>query len=487
MELEDFLQPDEPDDTPAGGSPHGPPSAAALALAQLIASGLSQPAASMSPEPNAPLSAGDLCDHYIAGHQPTVFAEGRFWRYAYRHGPWQPVPDPLIEREVFDTLQSTQAEGLPPTPQRIAAVIALLRLRLDEVAPGHWDNPVGFLPLRSNLLAEDAFEFTTYTPDHYVATTLPYDYDASAQAPAWQHFLETTIPEAAPFLQEFAGYCLLPGNAHELSLWLYGPPASGKATCLLGLQTLLGPFAGVLALEEVAARRLDPAVLHRKRLLICHEPPVDRATVGFLRRLVAGQPLSFRRPFRASVTVQSSARLALSFHTLPSLDPQFASLYHRAALVVFPGRPHGQHDPTLKARLAQEGPGLFNWARAGLRRLQLRGGFAPPATMLAAAERLRLTHAAPAVFLQQCCALSPNGRAQAAHLHHAFVAWCQQLGLQPISSTVLAREWQRLGLIRHRLAGVSYWFGVELLPAATLPPAALSGSAPSAPTAPPEN
>jgi putative DNA primase/helicase len=471
MELEDYIHPGAtgPNQPP----PPAPPSPAAQALAELIALSATRAAAASAPPP---LSPGDLCDRYIDTHQPTVYAEGRFWRCPNPARPWQPVPDSLIAREVFDTLQTTQAEGLAPSPQHIAAVIGLLRLRLDQVAPGYWDNPVGFLPMQSSLFAEAAFEFTPYTPEHYIATALPYDYDAAARAPAWQHFLDTTIPEAAPFLQEFAGYCLLPRNHHELSLWLFGPPTSGKSTCLLGLQTLLGPFAGTLTLEEVASRRLDPAFLHRKRLLVCHEPPVDLATVGFLRRLVAGQPLTFQRPYRASVTVRSSARLALSFHTLPSLAAPFASLYHRAALVVFPGRPHDQYDRTLKARIAQEGPGPFNWARQGLRRLQQRGAFDPPATMRAAAERLRLTHDAPAVFLQERCTRSPQGRTQAVHLHHAFVAWCQEIGLAPISAKALANEWQRLGLIRSRLSGISYWSGVDLLPSAALPPAHLAGS-----------
>ena len=255
---------------------------------------------------------------------------------------------------------------------------------------GRWDNPAGFLPLRSRLLDLKTGALSPYAPERYVATTLPYDYDEHAQAPAWQRFLETTVPAAAPFLQEFAGYCLTPDVHHELSLWVYGPPASGKSTLLHGLQTLLGPRSGELSLEDLAGRRLDPAALAGQTLLVSHEPPADPALLRPLSALVSGEPLSLARPHGLPVTLRLRAKLALAFHTLPSLDARFASVYRRAALVVFPPLPLGAHDPALKDRLAQEGPGLLNWALAGLRRLYGRGRFDPPATMLAAAQRLRV-------------------------------------------------------------------------------------------------
>ncbi len=430
-------------------------------IQQILAGGAARPPQA-EPEPQR-LTEADLCERYIETHQPTVFAEGRFWRCPNRR-VWEPVPDDLFAREVLDTLTGCQDEGPAPHPRSVAAITALLRLRLAECDPAHWDQPVLGLPFPTQLLELDHGEWHDLAPGRYIATTLPFAYDYAAQAPAWQQFLQSTIPAAAPFLQEFAGYCLLPDNRFELSLWLYGPPQSGKATCLLGLQTLLGPFAAHLPLADLAARRLDPALLARKRLLVCHEPPLQPATARPLDALVSGEPLSLQRLHQASVSVRAQARLALTFHTFPAHDPAFASLYQRAALVIFPGLPPGAADPSLKARIAAEGPGLFNWAFAGLRRLLTRGRFEPTATLLAATELLRLTHRAPEAFVAQCCHRDPNAITQASHLHHAYVNWCQRLGLQPMSAKKLAAEWERLGFIRHRPKSISHWHGVELLP-----------------------
>jgi P4 family phage/plasmid primase-like protien len=439
-------------------------------------------------EPEAAFSEADLCDRYLATHQRTLFAEGRFWRCPNPQRPWQPVEDSAIARELLFVFQSNQGPGLRPTARRIDSLLEFLRRRLDELLPEAWDDPAGYFPFATRLHTASRLEEVPYTPDHCVATTLPYDYLYGATAPAWEAFLASTIPHAADFLQEFAGYCLLDDNRHELSLWLFGPPRSGKATCLLGLQTLLGPFAGTLSLPQVSSRRLDPAFLRRKRLLICHEPPFDHATAGFFNSLVSGEPLTLDRPYRAPLTVRSTARLALSFHALPPASPSLRSLYHRAALVHFPGLAHGQHDPFLKDRIAQEGPGLFNWAVAGLRRLRQRGRFDPPSTLIAAAQVLQLPSAGVTAFIEDCCLRDPVSRVQARVLYDAYLAWCRSRGVQsPLTIKAIPAEWKRHGFKRLREHNISYWQGVSLLqlPAASRPVRLASPASPG-PHAPAE-
>ena len=58
------------------------------------------------------------------------------------------------------------------------------------------------------------------------------------------------MPKAASFLQEFAGYCLTTDTAHEIAVWLHGPPGSGESTFIEGLKGMLGPRAGLLGLAD---------------------------------------------------------------------------------------------------------------------------------------------------------------------------------------------------------------------------------------------
>jgi len=437
-------------------------------------------------QPEPWLSEADLCDAFVETYPRTLFALGRFWRcpHPLHRGdpqlPWQPLPETHLAAEVLALLQRHQSHGPAPSPRRLASVLSLLRLRLATVPPDEWDNPVGFLPLATHLLAFSDGEVWLHEPDRFVATTLPYDDVYGAEAPAWQAFLQSSLPEAAGFIQEFAGYCLGTDVHHELSLWLYGPPGSGKSTLLHGLQVLLGPRSGVLALHDLARRRLDPGFLSGKTLLISDEPPLEPATVGLLNALVSGEPFTLAPAHGESVTLRSQAKLAVAFSRWPALDNRFGSLFRRAALVLCRGLAPGAHDPDLKHRISQEAPGLLNWAIAGRRRLYRRGRFDPPQTMLALSASLRLASTSPAAFIEECCLTAPDARTQATVLHQAYVAWCRGLGIQPTSANALAAEWRRHGFDRHRIKGLSYWFGVSLRPGAAVAsalPAALPGPA----------
>jgi P4 family phage/plasmid primase-like protien len=418
----------------------------------------------LPPPPKHPATDADVCRDYAFLYDATAYAGGRFWRSLDEHDHWVPWPDTNVAAEVFMLMHAFESEGYRPTNRRIEAVMDLLRIRFNHTAPDAWRLPAGYLPLRTHLLHLATLALTPHQADHFPGPVLPYAYDPAAQAPAWQSFLESTIPDDAAFVQEFAGYCLTTDVHHELSLWLVGPEGSGKSTLLHGLQTLLGPRAGELPLDALARRRLDPDYFFGKTLLVGHEPPARPGALHSLSALVSGESLSLAPPRGLPVIVQAHAKVALAFQAFPSPDARFSSLYRRAALVVFPPRSGGSTDHALKNRLTQEGPGLLNWALAGLRRLQQRGHFDPQPTMLAAAQRLRLSLGAPAAFIHDCCQVDPHARTQATVLHQAFVAWCRQRGLATLSPRSLAAEWRHHGFERTHSRNGSIWWGVALLP-----------------------
>src|SRR5688572_22743783 len=267
-----------------------------------------------------------LVTAYLEMFPTTVYAAGRYWR-CIDLTVWSPLPERDFTAEVLKILEWNPNDFLQPDPRGLATLTAMLRLALDIVPAGRWDNPAGALPLLHALLDLQTGALTPYLRRHYIATTLPYAYDPLAQAPAWQRFLSSSVPAAADFLQEFAGYCLTPAVHHELSLWVHGPPASGKSTLLHGLQTLLGPCAAELSLDDLGRRRLHPAALHGKTLLVSHEPPANPALLRPLSALVSGEALTFVPPRGRPTTYRVNAKLALAFNALPSLEAPFASVY----------------------------------------------------------------------------------------------------------------------------------------------------------------
>ncbi len=116
-----------------------------------------------------------------------------------------------------------------------------------------WDANPDLLP--NGVLKISNRELLPHSPNYYFTTWLPYHYDPQAECPTYLSVLERAIPDEMEFFQEFAGYALTSDTRHEIAIWLVGPPASGKSTALLGLETMLGPRAGTLGLKEIERSR----------------------------------------------------------------------------------------------------------------------------------------------------------------------------------------------------------------------------------------
>jgi putative DNA primase/helicase len=104
---------------------------------------------------------------------------------------------------------------------------------------------------------------------------------------------------------------------HELAVWLFGPPASGKSTFLAGLQAMLGHRAGVLGLAEIERNRFALAGLPGKTLVAASEQPSSYlASTNVLNAIISGEPLQVERKYRDPVTVIPRRKIAWAMNEL---------------------------------------------------------------------------------------------------------------------------------------------------------------------------
>jgi putative DNA primase/helicase len=70
-------------------------------------------------------------------------------------------------------------------------------------------------------------------------------FDAAAQCPNWNAFLERIMPsaDARSYLQRVAGYCLTGLTCEEVVFAIYGDGSNGKSTWRETLFALLGDYA----------------------------------------------------------------------------------------------------------------------------------------------------------------------------------------------------------------------------------------------------
>lgn len=404
----------------------------------------------------------ELRDRWIESREsPTAYGHGQWRRYG--EGFWVSVHEEIINREIDVVLEAAKPERIRPTANMRRSVEQFARAKTfvpDEI----WDANEDILVCQNGTLQISRSTLREHRPGDYALGAVPYEFDPDAQAPVFHEFLATTVPDAASYLQEFAGYCLTVDTSHELAVWLYGPPGAGKSTLIEGLRATLGPRAGLLGLADIQLSRFALADLPGKTLVVATEQPSDYIkSTDVLNAIISGEVIKVEEKFKPAYTVISGAKILWAMNTLPTIKDANSGLFRRVKVVPFPGL-GVQPDPEVKVKIKGEGPGILVWALEGLNRLRERGKFEIPEVVRKATEEFQLTNDVPKLFVDEACITSDHKSCeeQAKTLYHWYETWCRDNGHKPMSSTKVSTEWVRLGFQKRTLHGRTYYRGVKV-------------------------
>ena len=412
-----------------------------------------------SPKPSLPTH-DELRGRWIDGNPNHAYGLSE-WRH-YEGGIWPVVSETAIKAEISDVLEEAKPEGVKPTANILASVTELTRVKV-FVPDEKWDADPDVLVCKNGALRISTGELVEHRPEHYATSRVPYDHDPEARPVMWRYFLNHTVPVAAAFLQEFAGYALTTNMSHELAVWLYGPPGSGKSTFLTGLQAMLGHRAGILGLADLEKSRFTLADLPGKTLVVASEQPSSYlAFTNTLNAIISGEPIQVERKYRDPFTVIPRAKVCWAMNELPRVADANSGLFRRVKVVGFPQLPEEKRDPEIKRLIEGEGAGILNWALKGLRRLNQRGHFEIPAGVLGATKQFRENNDMPALFIEDRCIRGTLFEVPAARLYREYKYWCEENGHRPQSSTRVAADWQRLGFDRKRTMAGTVYQGLRL-------------------------
>lgn len=402
----------------------------------------------------------ELRDRYTAGDEDCSYGLGE-WR-RYEDGIWSVVSELTIKGSICEVIEAAKPEGIKPTNSVLSSVTELTRVKV-SIPDDLWDADPDILVCKNGALRISTRELDPHRRKHYATSAVPYDYDPKAVPVVWDYFMNNTVPAAKAFLQEFAGIALTTNMTHELALWLFGPPGSGKSTFLAGIQAMLGHRAGLLGLAEIERNRFALADLPGKTLVAASEQPSSYlASTNVLNQIISGEPLQVERKYRDPVTIVPRCKIAWAMNELPRVGDANSGLFRRVKVVKFPALPPDERDPDIKRDIEGEGAGILNWALEGLDRLQKRGHFDVPAGVEEATTQFRENNDVPALFVADRCIEDPGAREKAGELYSEYKQWCEDNGHRPQSSTRLADDWQRLGFERYRAKGSTFYRGVRV-------------------------
>jgi putative DNA primase/helicase len=326
-----------------------------------------------------------------------------------------------------------------------------------------WDADEDVLVCENGALRISTRELVEHRPGHYATSAVPYEYDPDARPVVWDYFLRNTVPVAANLLQEFAGYALTTEMTHELAVWLFGPPGSGKSTFIAGLAAMLGHRSGILGLADLERSRFTLAALPGKTLVVASEQPSSYlASTNTLNAIISGEPIQVERKYRDPFTVIPRAKVCWAMNELPRVADANSGLFRRVKVVTFPALAENERDPKIKRAIETEGAGILNWALEGLRRLKERGHFEVPAGVEDATKQFRENNDVPALFVEDRCIRGADLKVQASQLYDEYKDWCIDNGHRPQSSTRVADDWARLGFEKTASNGRRFYRGVAL-------------------------
>jgi P4 family phage/plasmid primase-like protien len=402
----------------------------------------------------------ELRDRWIGSNPHHAHGLGE-WR-RYEDGIWPTVSETSVKAEIANVIESAKPEGIKPTASILSSVTELTRIKI-FVPDERWDADSDILVCKNGALRISTGELAKHQPGHYATSAVPYKYDPGARPAIWNYFLRNTVPAAANFLQEFAGYALTTEMTHELAVWLFGPPGSGKSTFIAGLAAMLGHRAGILGLADLERSRFTLADLPGKTLVVASEQPSSYlASTNTLNAIISGEPIQVERKYRDPFTVIPRAKVCWAMNELPRVADANSGLFRRVKVVEFPQLAEDERDPEIKHAIEQEGAGILNWALEGLWRLKERGHFEVPAGVEDATKQFRENNDVPALFIEDRCIQGADLKVQASQLYTEYKEWCLENGHRPMSSTRLADDWARLGFEKTASNGRRFYRGVTL-------------------------
>lgn len=302
-------------------------------------------------------------------------------------------------------------------------------------------------------------ELEDHDPEFKFTRRLPVSYDASAESPEIETFLDdiTKSEEDALALLETLGNAFLPNYKHPKVLVLFGEGSNGKSTWLNVVRELLGAENTTsLTLQQLAENRFATARLLGKWANIAEDLPARRLThTGTLKDLSGGGMVPAEKKGKDGFDFENRAKLMFAANRPPVLGERSYAIMRRLVPIHLPYRftddPDDEHfdkDTELLEKLTtdEELNGLLNLALDGLDRLEEEGDVSLSSTF---EERLELyeRHSDHIKAFRVDCLTNESGeRVRKAAVYNAYTNYCNDRGHEPVKRNVFFQQLRRTTL-----------------------------------------
>lgn len=385
-------------------------------------------------------------------------------------------------------LTGTQAFGLEPMAAKAITKHALQSMDASKVSAGlQMLKSILGVSVSVNDLDADPWMIGTadgmidlktgkpITPDRskLITKKIGTRYDQSATCPTWGKFLHTVTNgdgELIQFLQSAVGYTLTGSNREQCLFFLHGSGCNGKGVFSETIKRLIGEY-GQTAPESLFTKdRNQSATNDVARLAGCRMAIAAELEEGScfaesrIKSLTGGDTITARFLHQEFFDFAPSHHFWISGNHKPTVKGSDLGIWRRIRLIPFNVRiSEAQKDPKLADKLADELPGILNWALEGCLRWQ-RDGLKTPQCVKQATEEYRIDEDVVGQFLQDCTIEDASDRVLISSLYEAYQAWAIKGGIKyPLTARLLNKKLEERGKLRAKSDGGRFWKGMGLI------------------------
>lgn len=276
-------------------------------------------------------------------------------------------------------------------------------------------------------------------------------YDPSAACPLFERFMFEIQPDpdARWFLQRLAGYCLTGDTSAQAFAFLFGTGCNGKSVYTETMAWLLGDYARKIATEMLMQHQRNPqgpspdiVALKGVRLAYASETEEgQRFAAARIKELTGGDTLNGRVPYgKADICFQPTHKLMIVGNHKPEISDMSHGMWRRVMLIGFEQTiPQANRDPHLHEKLKGEGPGILNWALAGLRAWR-HSGLQIPKAVRDATIAYRDDQDILGDWLRERCDVGAMLTVAKRNVYLDYLNWTKTNGHAPMSQSRLTRR-----------------------------------------------
>jgi len=371
-----------------------------------------------------------LVNYIIAHFKNVVHTSKVFWHY--QNGLWKPISEHSMGQIMVIALKDlVQANWIDNCLKILAHTV--------NREEHEWPDPGFYINCQNGMVDIETGELKPHDPEYGSRTQIPCGFDWGATYDLWLEFLDQIFPGERykiDLLQQYFGYCLLPDNRFEMSLFMRGVGANGKGTVLHMARKMVGQEnTSSLSFKALGDPRFSLYFLQNKLLNVSTETTArDPLATETFKAIVSGEPITAERKYGEKFEFTPYVKFMIAMNDLPVIPDKSYGFGRRVLLLEFNQIFKGDRkDPDLKIKLEEEKDGIFMWSLLGLEQLLKNNGFLMGDEVSADTKKFISSLNPLLIFLDEGYEEKSGSVIGTTVLYNEYKDWCREGGQRALS------------------------------------------------------